>query len=224
MYIRISLILICLSLSTAKLFGDSPNSIAGYVLRDRGSAANIPQIFTSAVLFRADGSYSVLWVRRYNVLTPVVPADYVTPVDGSYTYQKTGQFTATLFLSNGNGVQSAAQPDGSATFLLNFSPQSSGNNTYQNGSGYSSAFSLMPAANGATLPLVNVSTRVVARQGSPAIVGFIVNGPPDVSFGNPGNIGFGSNSAGAASLGNQEVLIRVIIYLAQCQRGGLLEA
>jgi len=205
-----ALILIFLGLLAAKMFGDSPEFVGGSILRDRGSAANIPQIFTSAILFRSDGSYSVLWARRYNILTPGLPADYVTPVDGSYTYQKTGQFTATLMLSNGNGVQSAAQPDGPATFLLNFSPQSSGNNTYQNNAGYSAVFSLIPAANGATLPLVNVSTRVVARQGSPAIVGFIVNGPADVSFGNPGTIGFGINSAGAASLGNQEVLIRVV--------------
>lgn len=140
--------------------------------------------YESTIVFGADGRYSYL---KYSTkfAWQTLGSSYLQKPrsDGTYTYQRTSDTTATIGLNGDDGSQSGRQ--------LTFTSDTAGGVAYN-------WFTLTDAV---TPPVSNVSCRGNVSPGHPLIVGFVVPGsPPSIP----------TSLSTPAAAPQREVLIRVI--------------
>ena len=162
-------LIIGLTLIAARGWASTPDSVAGFVLYESGNT-EAHSSFQFAVSLNASGSFQGLFFRS-TTGSPAVggPIKLFTPEDGTWTYKKVDDTTATLTLLSSTGFQPF-----SGNLTLRFLADDSG---FVLGSSLSPGilsvgFRLVPLATRA--PLSNCSNRSFVRAGGLAFTGFVV--------------------------------------------------
>ena len=151
---------------TATGLAQAPASIGGLTWRGEWNFSARSSFTTEmySIDFRPDGTFVTRLGLIWNYSSPGPASESYQPVVvGTYTYQQLSNTSAMVTLSS-----SDAPP---ASMPLQFTNSSQG-------LGYAGApFSLNPTGgNGTSRALVNMSTLISAKQGSPVVFGFVVGG------------------------------------------------
>ena len=163
--LRSVLLLLVAVSAVASLHAQAPAAVAGKVFRQRIINASVRSSGEFTVLLGEDGRCAVL--RTGSGFALVLPAPYKIfltepPADGTYTYRRTGESTATLELPTFHGST------GNNVYDLKFTSESAGT------IGSGETFTLNDPTTLA--PLSNLSLRGNVVPGRPLIAGFVVPG------------------------------------------------
>lgn len=154
--------------SSALSFAQAPASIAGKILRQRYINASVRSSGELTVLLGTDGRFTLLRAGTGFALIPQAPYRIfiVDPLvtEGTYTYRRTGESTATLELPILRGTSAAGVSE------LTFTSESAGT------IGFGETFTLTDRTDTAATPLSNLSLRGNVVPGRPLIAGFVVPG------------------------------------------------
>ncbi|HZZ20637.1 MAG TPA: hypothetical protein VFE25_14775 [Opitutaceae bacterium] len=146
--------------------GQAPDTIVGDSYREITTSI-APFITYDALDFHADGTYTT---RLFTVAATVQGlGSYYSLLNGTFVYNKLSATEASIILNPTNG--------NSETRMLSFSSSLGGSISKDAGEvAFRGTFNLSPPASPAATSLINVSTLVAARKGSPVTVGFVVGG------------------------------------------------
>ena len=158
-----------LLLVSANALAVAPDSVAGKVFREYGAFPRVGEYWERTIILRPDGRYIYLKYGSQGV--PTLPAPYPIliqdpPKDGTYTYVRTGESTATLELVDDSGNKQS--------YALPFSSLSGG--MYWNFVPNYSDFYFTDLAAMQSAPVTNVSMRGQVSPGHPLIVGLVIPG------------------------------------------------
>lgn len=149
----------------SRCLGQAPDSISGYSYRDVTTSI-APYTYYSSMEFHADGTYVTRVLIDGRNVQGI--ASYDPLLSGSFSYTKQTSSTASIVLNPTTGVEETLE----LTFTDNLDGSvSRGLGFYLTGSFYLSA-----PASGANTSLINVSTLLTVKQGTPATIGFVVSG------------------------------------------------
>lgn len=180
-----------LLLATSTFGATAPDSVAGKVFRDTQYLVSVRTDSESTIVFGGDGRFTYLKAGSGSPLILGNPGKIfvgLAPSDGSYSYTRTDDTTATLTLNSDDGT--------ARTLVLQFTSADGGTDA---GYPYSS-FSLSDPWAGTTASASNVSMRGHVDADHPLIVGFVVPGTPPTTTGPVPPPGFQQ----------REVLIRLV--------------
>lgn len=171
-------------------------SLAGLVYREASELHSLRTANQLSLTFGESTYSSIVWTGRGFLSAP--RTYYNAPISGSYTYEKVSE-NEYLVKLNAEGVFHEA--------TLTFTDDTSGTvlRHFRQGDGFpyqsDGTFHLAPAPDDTRRTLVNISARVVARAGEPAIVGFVIAGTESkdvlIRAVGPGLVGSGVTDAWA---------------------------
>lgn len=155
---------------TASAHSQVPASVAGKVFRQRVINASVRSSGEFTVLLGEDGRCTVL--RTGAGFALILPAPYKIfltepPADGTYTYRRTGETTATLELST------IGSRNFNSVYELRFTSDTAGT---IGETAVGETFTLTDRTDTAATPLSNLSLRGNVVPGRPLIAGFVVPG------------------------------------------------
>jgi hypothetical protein len=160
----------------------APDSIAGRVFHETGSAGagDVRSNWDLSIIFDAAGRYSFVKFGQSSSINLVSTGPFINnpPADGTYTYTRTGDATATVALSEPGGSlkwtsSGAGISPTAVTLQLSFSSPSAGADR----TGNIAAFALFDRDANLTAPAINASLRGSVSAGHALIAGFVIPGP-----------------------------------------------
>ncbi len=155
----------------------APDAIAGKVYRETGGIPSLRAKWEFSLSFDAGGRYHFLKYASGSTLMLNGSISLLNPPDdGTYTYTRVSDTTATLTLNEPGGtlfsipiLPGSPTPTKSVTFQLNFQSAATGEAAY----GF---FGLADANANQSAPAINLSLRGTVAPDRPLIAGFVIPG------------------------------------------------
>ena len=174
--------LLLVSLATASAFAaTATDSIAGKVFHETGSigAGDARSNWDFSISFDAAGRYSFIKYGQTSSINLVASGPFINspPANGTYTYTRTGDDTATLNLSEPGGtLKWAYTGSGFSSTAVNLQLTFSSHSTGTDRTTLFSTFALFDRDANLTAPAINASLRGLVSTGRPLIAGFVIPG------------------------------------------------
>jgi hypothetical protein len=145
-------------------FAEAPQFVSGLIYRQTESVsiASAPAYTVSCFSLHQDGTYSQLYDISWRFRDSPSQYSYSEPIDGTFSYTKTGENIATLRLNPKGGTSGQVRS-------LSFTSGTGG--TITDGIPIRVAFEFSDPS--AEKPLLNLSSRIFLPAGKTAIVGFV---------------------------------------------------
>lgn len=161
--------------STSGLFAAAPASLAGKVYHETGAIASIRRTWEYTIVFTTDTRFVYLKSASGSPLNSSAPNKVFLEApksDGTYTYRRTNDSTATVELTFDDSSPKTTLPLNFTTAIGGVSDPTKPFPDW--------VFTLTDATSASTAPVANISLRGRVAPGTPLIAGLVVPGPTPV--------------------------------------------